>query len=176
MNKLILSTLLITVAAAPSSWAKKSTREAAIWAKVTHVQPITQMIEQYIPQKHCWNEPIRYKQPKAHRQNNSGAIIGTIVGGAIGNNISRHGRSGTIIGAVIGASVGHNLTKQNNPRPRPNSFHRNQRRCQMTERVSYQEKVIGYDVSYRYQGNEYQTQMDHHPGRKIRVKMSVQPF
>jgi len=33
----------------------------------------------------------------------------------------------------------------------------------------------GYNVTYRYQGRTYSTQMDHRPGKRIPVNVSVSP-
>jgi len=112
MNKLILSTLITTMLASSTSWAKKPNREPVVWAKVTHVEPITRVVTQRAPQQECWNEPVRYKKHKHHNTSSSGAIIGTIVGGAIGHNVTRHKGAGTVIGAVIGGTVGNNLSRE----------------------------------------------------------------
>jgi len=175
MNKLILSTLITTMLASSVSWAKQPNREPVIWAKVTHVEPITRVVTQRAPQQECWNEPVRYKERGHYSASPSGAIIGTIIGGAIGNNVSRHKGAGTVIGAVIGASVGSNISREGYAHSN-RVYYKNERRCQVTQNVNYQQTTVGYDVWYRYQGNEYQTQMDHHPGNKIRIRMSVQPY
>jgi uncharacterized protein YcfJ len=175
MNKLILSTLMATMLTSTTTWAKQPNREPVIWAKVTHVEPITRIISQRAPQRECWNEPVRYRERGNYRTDPSGAIIGTIIGGAIGNNVSRNRGAGTVIGAVIGASVGSSLSREGYAQ-RDRVYYKNERRCQVTESVNYQQTTTGYNVWYKYQGNEYQTKMDHHPGKKIRIRMSVEPY
>lgn len=176
MKKLILSTLLITIVTAPSVWAKNPHRENIRWAKVTKVQPITRVIQQRLPQQECWNEQVQYVQRPQRRNSNTGTILGTIVGGVIGNNITHNRGAGTVIGAVIGASVGNELSSQGNYRSNANIYYENQRHCRVNQGISYQERVLGYNVWYRYQGNEYKTQMDHHPGKRIRVRFSIEPY
>ena len=177
MNKLALSTLLIAIAAAPSVSATNTHRENVRWAKVIDVQPIMRIIEQRTPQQECWNEQVPYRKERVNKRNShTGAILGTIIGGAIGHNISHHKNAGTIFGAVIGASVGQGLTNQGHSRRDSRVYYENQRRCQTSQHVNYQEKLLGYDVWYIYQGNEYKTQMDHHPGKKIRIRLSVEPY
>jgi len=175
MNKLILSTIVVTMLTSTASWAKSTHRDPVIWAKVTHVEPITRVISQRSPQRECWNEPVRYKERGNYTSSPSGAILGTIIGGAIGNNVSRHRGAGTVIGAVIGASVGSNLSREGYARS-DRVYYKNERRCQIIESVDYQQTIAGYNVWYRYQGNEYQTQMDHHPGKKIRIRMRAEPY
>src|SRR3569623_1632915 len=48
-------------------------------------------------------------------------------------------------------------------------------RCR-TEHNSYQEeRVVAYDVSYRYQGRLYTTRLPYDPGDRIRVRVHVEP-
>lgn len=176
MNKLILSTLVITMVTTPLSWAKNNHNEKSHWAKVTNVEPITRVVEQRIPHEECWDEPVRYSQHTNNNKSHTGTIIGTIIGGAIGNKVSHNKKAGTIIGAVLGASVGHDISKQGYSHSSTNIHYSNQRHCQVTHKISYQETVIGYNVWYRYQGSQYKTRMDNHPGKRIKVSVSVKPY
>lgn len=48
-------------------------------------------------------------------------------------------------------------------------------RCWVVEDYHEKERVEGYWVTYRYEGHEYVAWMDHDPGRRIRVKVTVEP-
>ena len=183
MNKFILPTLIIALAAAPTSWAKHHGNHGnhgnhgkVRWAKVTDVQPIMRTIKHRIPQEECWNEQVRYEQYADGGRSYTGTILGGIIGGAIGNKVGHNKTNkkvGTVVGAVLGASVGHDLSKQSYSNSNSHVSYRHERHCTVNHEVSYEEKVIGYHVWYRYHGNEYKTRMNHHPGKKIKVRVHV---
>jgi uncharacterized protein YcfJ len=182
MNKLILPTLIISLVTTSTSWAKSSHHDKTKWAKVTKVQPITQMVKHHTPQETCWNESVRNTKHRhtAHRNNDVvvGTVVGGIIGGVIGNQVghSKGNRSfGTVIGTVVGASVGNGLSKRSHSTSRHQPSHRTERHCNVVKTVSYHEEVVGYDVWYRYHGDKYHTRMDNHPGQKIRVRVNVRP-
>lgn len=184
MKKFILPTLIISLVASPTSWAKGGQHENSDWARVTKVQPIVQRVEHRSPQETCWEEPVRQSSHRHTSQsynNNSqvGTIVGGIIGGVVGRQVGRNKGNknfGTVLGAVVGATVGNGLSNQHNSTSKHRSPPRNERYCEVVDRVSYQEKVVGYDVWYRYQGQQYQTRMDHRPGHKIKVRVSVRPY
>ena len=179
MNKLILPTLIMTLAVAPSSWAKHAHHGKAKWAKVTNVQPIIRTIEHRIPREDCWNEQVRYEEHVDDGRSYTGTILGGIIGGAIGNKVGhskKNKKIGTVVGAVLGASVGHDISNRNYSNSSSNVSYRNERYCEVHNEISYEEKVIGYHVWYRYHGNEYKTRMNHHPGNKIKVRVNVDPY
>ena len=179
MNKLILPTIIITLAMTPSSWAKPSHHGKANWAKVTNVQPIMRTIEHRIPREECWNEQVRYEEYADHGRSYTGTILGGIIGGAIGNKVGHNKTNkkiGTVVGAVLGASVGRDISNQHYSGSGTHVSYRNERRCVVNNEISYEEKVIGYHVWYRYHGNEYKTRMNHRPGKKIRVHVNVEPY
>jgi uncharacterized protein YcfJ len=45
----------------------------------------------------------------------------------------------------------------------------------VVDRFEEQEQLVGYDVSYRYQGRVFTTRTDSHPGKFIQVKVQVEP-
>jgi uncharacterized protein YcfJ len=183
MNKLILPTLIISLVATSTSWAKGGHHDKSEWAKVTRVEPIIQRVKHHIPQETCWNEPVHHATPRGakHRNNNdafAGTIVGGIIGGVIGHQVGHNTGNknvGTVLGAVVGASVGNGLSSQGHSVSRHQPSHRTERYCSVERRVSYREKVVGYDVWYRHHGNQYHTRMDNHPGKKIRVSVNVRP-
>lgn len=179
MNKLILPTIIISLALSPSSWAKHYYHEQESWAKVTHVEPIIRAIEYRSPQQQCWNEPVRYQQGSEGGHSYTGTILGGIIGGVIGNKVG-HNKSNkkiaTVVGAALGASVGHDISERRDANSRSEVFYQDERRCEVHDEIRYEEKVVGYHVWYRYHGNEYQTRMDYHPGRRIKVRVNHEPY
>jgi uncharacterized protein YcfJ len=112
--------------------------------------------------------------------------MGAALGGAIGRELGRDHASrsvGTVFGAIIGGSIAHEVG-------RASRHHRDQRhrrlhrrtarryeveRCEIVDRVDYERRITGYDVSYRYHGQVRHTRMDRRPGDQIRVSVKVRP-
>ena len=46
---------------------------------------------------------------------------------------------------------------------------RNERVCQTRTAQIETQQVVGYDIVYRYRGQDYHERMDHDPGRSVRV-------
>ena len=154
------------------------------YARVINVTPIVESYQVNNPVKECWDEQVRYEprhnnsdrydQPKSHTAD----ILGAIIGGAIGNRFG-HGdgrKIATVAGAVLGRSVGRDISR-NNKRHYNDAGHRYEtvQQCELRDSYSTKEHVVGYDVSYKYNGNVYQTQLDNHPGNEIKVKVTVNP-
>jgi len=142
-------------------------------ARVTHVQPIYKTVRVSTPERECWNEPRRYQR---HSQNDSytPAIAGGLIGGVIGNQFG--GGSGkkvlTVAGALLGGSMGNdynNHTKQYRGNPQRGE------QCRVTNNYHDEQRIDGYRVTYKYNGKTYTTRMDHNPGRRIPVDVSVMP-
>lgn len=47
-----------------------------------------------------------------------------------------------------------------------------QQRCRTQTDWRSTDRVLGYEVTYRYGGREYQTRMDHDPGNRLRVRVN----
>ena len=147
------------------------------FAKVTHVEPIVVQSERRIPRRECWDEQVRYEEPGKHRKSYTAPILGGIIGGAIGNELGAGGdnkKVGAVVGAVLGASIGNDLN-HNSTRGHNRVHYRTETRCSVEHDVEYYERVTGYNVTYRYNGRTYQTRMDNHPGKRIRVRVNVVP-
>ena len=133
------------------------------YAKVTSVTPIVETVEQRIP-RGC-----RYNNHRNHANRSATpAIIGGIIGAAIGNELGHNKsnqRVGAVAGGILGASIGSDINRR----------HHSQHRCEPYYDIRYREQVVGYDVSYRYRGQTYYTQTQEHPGKKIQLKLHFEP-
>lgn len=45
-------------------------------------------------------------------------------------------------------------------------------RCRTDTEWHTTDRVVGYDVTYRYDGREYQTRLSHDPGNRLRVRVN----
>ncbi|MCX7555283.1 hypothetical protein OS187_00295 [Xanthomonadaceae bacterium JHOS43] len=47
--------------------------------------------------------------------------------------------------------------------------------CRIVEVVREERRISGYHVEYRYKGQLYMSPMDHDPGNKLRIRVTVAP-
>lgn len=135
------------------------------YGQVVEVEPIYQSIS--IPEERqvCdRRRNHRYDQNRRHGNHAGRAILGGIIGGAIGNRFGKgRGRdASTALGVLIGAGVGANK-----------GHHHNRRNCYIETHYREENRFMGYDVTYDYKGNLYHTQMQEHPGDRVRLRVNV---
>mgnify|MGYP002146318783 CR=1 FL=1 len=152
MNKIIVLATL-TMAAMAS--------QAQDLGRVLSATPITQQVA--VPQQVCGNETI---YNGARPTTGGGAVLGAIAGGAAGNAIGSGGgrAAATALGVIGGALLGNQIESG-----RPG--YQNVQRC--TTETYYDQRVIGYDVTYEYAGRSYTTRTQSDPGQWIPI--TVQP-
>lgn len=153
------------------------------WARVVDVAPIIAESRQPVRREQCWDEPVReryvyedYRRPRG----SAGPVLGAIIGGVVGNQFGSG--SGKVAMTVAGAALGNAIARDSQ---RYDGY--GYERYPAHERVAYaercrtvtdyvrDERVLGYDVTYRYHGQTYRTRTDHHPGDRIRVRVDVTP-
>lgn len=147
------------------------------YARVTRVEPIYESVSRKVPHQECWVETVRYDRDSGRPRSATGTILGGIIGAAVGNELGHHKRNkqvGAVAGAILGASIGRDVTNRRHPQQTVSEY-RDVERCETRYRYESEERLVGYDVSYRYAGGEYHTTMDRHPGKRIKVAVSVQP-
>lgn len=140
-------------------------------ARVVEVTPIIEQVRHERPVKHC--RPQHRVQYNRHNASYTDEIVGAIIGGAIGNATGSNKSNKKVqaaLGAALGASIAHDLNQSNHTR-----HYNNDRHCQTLHNVEYHERVTGYRVSYKYHGFIYHTRTQHHPGKRIKVKVHVEP-
>ncbi len=131
------------------------------------------------------------------------SIVGGLIGGAIGNQFGGgNGKKAlTVVGALIGAGVANDVARDH--RDHGDSYRRDRRydhrsdyrrsydrhdrharayrtssrgvrsTCQIeTTRVPV-EKVVGYDVTYEFDGRTFHKRLDHDPGARIPIEVRV---
>ena len=147
----------LALAAASSAWAV----EYGTVVSVTSVQAATPVF-----QRLCNDEPVAVQAPG----NGAGAVLGAIAGAVIGYQFG--GGAGqavaTGLGMVAGAAVGDQVQANNNP-----PVNAVAQRCRNV--TQYDNRVVGYDVVYDYQGVRRSTRMAQDPGNRIALDISVAP-
>jgi len=143
------------------------------YARVVHVQPVYREVRVTEPRRECHDERV-VRQHREGPSRTGSALIGGIVGGVLGNEIGSGGGrdTATVIGALAGTAAGSEIAKRRSRTVERTSY---ETVCQTVHDVHYEERVEGYDVTYRYGGREYTTRMNEHPGDRIRVRVGVDP-
>jgi len=155
-----------------NSWAETSFDTA----QVVESKPIYRVIEVSTPQEQCWEEEVEVSRYSRRQSSTTPVLISTLIGGAIGNAVG-HNKSNRRIGAVLGAMLGHSIGRdiiRRNDRPEIREYQTVQR-CETVYQRHEEERLVGYQVTYLYNGREFSVRTDSDPGNEIRVRVSVQP-
>jgi uncharacterized protein YcfJ len=146
------------------------------YAEVVEVRPIVQIVEVSTPEQQCWQEEYLVDRRYGRNRSDTPGILGAIIGGAIGNELGNHKSSqrvGVVVGAVLGHSVARDIMRQHDgPTVREVET---VERCETVYQSYEEERVVGYNVTYNYNGQDYTVRTDRDPGDQIRVRVSVQP-
>lgn len=145
-------------------------------AQVLAANPVYQVVEVSTPQEQCWEEQIEVEHYSSRRQSATPVLVSTVIGGAIGNAVG-HNKSNKRVGAVLGAVLGHSIGRdimRRNERPDYREYETVQR-CKTVYQQHEEERLVGYQVTYLYNGAEYSVRTDSDPGDEIRVRVDVQP-
>jgi uncharacterized protein YcfJ len=139
-------------------------------AKVIDARPVYTTVRVSTPREECHD--VRVSSGRGKRNTYTSVILGGIVGAAIGNELvhGKHNEWGAAAGALLGGSLGNDFYHRYQS---PRSGHATERRCRTVESYDRRRELSGYDVTYRYHGREYSTVMDHDPGKRVRVAVSV---
>ena len=143
-------------------------------APVVDTQPIVRQVRVSEPREVCWDEQVHRTEREDARGGRTAAVIGTILGGAIGNNIadSDDRQTARLAGAALGGAIGHKVGKKRGHERRVVTT---ERRCEV-EHVSHtEERVQGYRVTYLYEGRERMIRRERDPGDTVRLRVNVTP-
>ncbi len=148
------------------------------YAKVISAQPIVRYVTVTTPERVCWEEMQYYTVDRHARHTGRSALLGALIGGVVGHQFGsgRGNDVATVTGTLIGAAIGTGASYVGHGNYRGVERHaRPVERCKTTYRKHQEERVDGYKVTYRYNGQKYVTQMPYDPGKKIRVRIDVRP-
>jgi hypothetical protein len=152
-NQLKILLPLALIAAWPSAQSQEI-------ARVISSTPITQQVT--MPRQVCTETQVLVQQPRS----GAGATVGAITGGILGSQMGAgSGRTvTTVIGIIGGAILGDQLEGE------PAPVVRTANSC--TQQVTYENRVVGYNVVYEYAGRQYTTQMNSDPGPQISIQVT----
>lgn len=121
--------------------------------------PVIQQVA--VPRQVCSQAPAVVQRPST----GGGAVIGAVVGGLLGNTIGGGaGRAAaTGVGVIAGAAVGDSVESRTQSA---------QVVQQCTTQTYYENRTVGYNVTYEFGGKQYQVQMPYDPGPTIRLQIT----
>lgn len=144
--------------------AQNNAPQFAEMGRVISSIPVLQQVA--VPRQVCFNEQVTVPGQKS----GAGAAMGSIAGGAIGNQIGDgSGRAvATMLGIIGGAVLGNNI-EGNAP-----AQTQNVQRC--TTQTVYENQTVGYNVTYEYAGKQYTVQMPQDPGQWVKLQVTPAPM
>lgn len=173
MKKGILATMTIIVCLTGTAAVAQTHYETA---PVIEARPIYQIVEVSVPQEQCWEEEIAIERYARRNASSTPVVISTILGGALGNAVG-HNKSNQRVGAVVGAVLGHSIGRdivRSQTRGGATQYEVVQR-CETVYQPQEEERLVGYRVTYLYDGEEYSIRTEQDPGDQIRIRVNVQP-
>jgi uncharacterized protein YcfJ len=141
-------------------------------ARVLRVEPITSSVRVAVPHRECYQQEVR--TPVYINRSGGAALVGGVVGGILGHNLAhgRHRGGATIAGSIIGAAIGKSMAQGRDSYYEDVSY---VDRCEVHTAYELQERLEGYNVTYRYRSEVYQTRMNYDPSKFIMVRVNVSP-
>ena len=137
---------------------------AFAYADVLRVDPIYVTRRVREPREECYDTEVERRDTRGN--NGAGTVIGAIVGGALGNQVGKgDGRkAATVAGALIGGAIGNNAARRDD-----RYYGEPETRCRTVSERYSERRIVGYDVAYELDGQQYQTRTANPPGRWIQV-------
>jgi uncharacterized protein YcfJ len=140
------------------------------YGRVLDARPIYRQVAIEVPHESCRVETIAREERRRGGDSFGGTVVGGLVGAAIGHEIGNGRGAATAVGGLIGASIGNDAARGSR-----SVSYRDQEVCRQSYHTEYEQRIVGYDVSYSYQGRIYQTRTDRHPGDRIALDVAVRP-
>ncbi|MBI5660411.1 MAG: glycine zipper 2TM domain-containing protein [Nitrosomonadales bacterium] len=173
MKKLVLG--MLAAIGSGGAWAA----DFVDTAKVVSSAPIYERVSE--PKQECWTETVSSsgavtRSAPVEERSIGGALVGGVIGGVVGSQVGQ-GTGNTVAtaaGAIAGAIIGDRVANQNQGAAQtatqaPQA--REERRCRQVD--STREVIRGYNVTYRYNGQEVTARLPYQPGATVRVGVSV---
>jgi len=138
------------------------------WADVLRVDPVYDRVRG--PAREVC-EDMTIERPLDNGNRAAGTVLGAIVGGVLGSTVGKGDgrRAATVAGAVAGGAIGNGVARGNE-----GYYDGVERHCRMVDGPA-ENRVVAYDVQYRYRGDVFMSRLDYDPGDRLRVRINIQP-
>lgn len=174
-----MNRLSILLASCASIWTISASGQTTYeYGDVIETRAIYQIVEISEPMEQCWEEEVVIDRYPSRSGSRTPVLVSTIIGGALGNAVG-NGKSNKRIGAVVGAMLGHSIGRdivsdRNRSRNAVRDYETVQR-CETAYEKFEEERLVAYQVTYLYNGEEYSVRTDSDPGDRIRLRVSIHP-
>ena len=119
------------------------------------------------PHETCENLQVKHQAPVKDEHRIAGSVVGGLAGGLLGSTVG--GGKGktlaTVAGAAAGGYAGNQIQKNMQEKDVTTTT---ERHCKTVNEKS--QKVVGYDVTYRFDGKDGVARTSFKPGSKLPVK------
>lgn len=146
------------------------------YARVVRAEPIYSQVRVSEPREECRQEPVTERTVYRGGRDPGAALVGGIIGGVIGHQFGQGHRDGhlaTAAGALIGVNAARHHGSQHSRVVERTVY---QTSCRTVRQARYEQRIDGYDVTYKYHGRLYHTRMPYDPGKRVRVRMDIEPW
>jgi uncharacterized protein YcfJ len=136
--------------------------------KVADVVAVKELKETVVtPREHCEDVVVRRQAPVQDPNRVAGTVVGGLAGGLLGSTIGRgNGNTvATVAGAVAGGYAGNQVQKSMQQK---DVVATTERRCKTVSEKS--QRVTGYQVTYRLDGQDGTVRTSFRPGPTLPVK------
>lgn len=140
-------------------------RSDYVSARVLDVRAIYDDAERY-----CWDEPVEHALPPP-APDSKPEIVGGVVGGVIAKPSAKGPErfAPTPAGSALEEAIARENEYRQQQRYYGNGEARYERRCETTS--GERERLLGYEVTFDYDGYTGQVFSERRPGRRIRVRI-----
>ena len=136
------------------------------YATVLTSSPVYEIVDVTEHERRCEQQTVVYREPRG-----TGSLVGGLLGAAVGHALgsrSKHRKEATIVGAIAGASMASN------------SKHRQQQReetrCDFVPVTYQEERIMGYNVVYRYNNRTFESRLPFDPGASLKIRVVLTPL
>jgi len=155
-----LKTVFGTLAIASCAWMALGIVNAyaetfTVTGKIIDSQPVYKTRTINTPTQRCWNEDV----PVYGQSQEGFSVPGAIIGGIIGNNVTKDLPDGGTAGAIIGGLFGNKLNNSNNI-----TGYKTVQKCSTSYDTSSEQYLAGYKITYKARGFTGTTTRTRNPG------------
>lgn len=139
------------------------------YAKVTSVTPVRESSQ--VPKQVCHDEVVAQTAPPKDEHQLIGTAIGAVAGGLLGNQVGGgKGKTLATVAGAVGGGIAGNRIEASRQRAKQTS---DVKQVCETVQADGPSQIVGYDVSYVYNGVTRTVRMDHDPGDRVEIQENV---
>lgn len=135
------------------------------FAQVVAVKEVTETV--VTPRQHCEDVQVQHQAPVKDERRIAGTVVGGLAGGLLGSAIGggRGKTLATVAGAAAGGYAGNQVQKNMQQKDVVTT---SEHRCKTLKEKS--QKVVGYNVTYRFEGKDGIVRTPFKPGPTLPMK------